>query len=397
MKILLHYSILGIGGAERSLIRLTNYLIDRNHNLTLLLTTGGGELEKDLNPAIKLLYLRKSAYGNKFQASKGFFQKLLNSFDAFKYLLSRVREILMLVLLRRDNYDCAIVMTHGLNPVTCISYVKSRTTLQFIRNDLSSYKKRNRAVKFLKQYNKQIDAYLCVSDYARQAAESVCPSIKGKAFTIYNFYDTESIIKKSDLVINPYNGMVSDKEVIILTVARMIDDDKAIFRTIEIGTRLVNRGMKFKWFFIGDGKDKDLFIKKIENSILQNYFFILGSKDNPYPYFKHCDISATLSYYEGLCGVVSEAKILKKAVIATDFSGVREQIVSDVNGIIAMQDVDDIVIKISDLIENSLLRERLAKEELPEDLLLNEKKYNKLIKIIKIKINENEYKCSKSL
>ena len=51
---------------------------------------------------------------------------------------------------------------------------------------------------------------------------------------------------------------------------------------------------------------------------------MLGFTDNPYPYFKNADFYILSSRYEGFPTVLFEAITLKKNIIATDVSGVRE-------------------------------------------------------------------------
>ena len=97
---------------------------------------------------------------------------------------------------------------------------------------------------------------------------------------------------------------------------------------------LLNLGYNVTWYIIGDGVDFIRFKNHLQDLNLQDRMLLLGSKSNPYPYFKEVDLLAVLSYYEGLCGVVNEAKILERPLIATEFSGVREQITDGINGFI---------------------------------------------------------------
>ena len=53
---------------------------------------------------------------------------------------------------------------------------------------------------------------------------------------------------------------------------------------------------------------------------------MLGFTDNPYPYFKSADFYVLSSRYEGYPTVLFEAITLKKNIIATDVSGVREML-----------------------------------------------------------------------
>ena len=52
----------------------------------------------------------------------------------------------------------------------------------------------------------------------------------------------------------------------------------------------------------------------------------LGSIVNPYRYLKDCDIYVQPSKGEGFCIAITEAICLDKPIVATDFSGAREQL-----------------------------------------------------------------------
>ena len=48
-KILFHYSMLNVGGAERSVVQLINILIQHNWDVSLVLNAGEGTLENKLD------------------------------------------------------------------------------------------------------------------------------------------------------------------------------------------------------------------------------------------------------------------------------------------------------------------------------------------------------------
>lgn len=77
---------------------------------------------------------------------------------------------------------------------------------------------------------------------------------------------------------------------------------------------------------IGDGYDfKNIQQFKSELGVDETAT-MLGFTDNPYPYFKKADYYVLSSRYEGFPTVLFEAITLKKNIIATDVSGVREML-----------------------------------------------------------------------
>ena len=88
----------------------------------------------------------------------------------------------------------------------------------------------------------------------------------------------------------------------------------------------MNEGFPHKILIIGDGYDFEN-IKNLKNELgVSDTATLLGFSDNPYPYFKAADFYVLSSRYEGFPTVLFEAITLKKRIIATDVSGVREML-----------------------------------------------------------------------
>ena len=64
----------------------------------------------------------------------------------------------------------------------------------------------------------------------------------------------------------------------------------------------------------------------IAQNNLEDSFILLGKKTNPYPYMKACDLYVQPSRYEGKAVTVTEAKILGKPILITNYPTARSQI-----------------------------------------------------------------------
>ena len=86
---------------------------------------------------------------------------------------------------------------------------------------------------------------------------------------------------------------------------------------------------------------------------------MVGQQTNPYPYFAQCDIYVQTSSFEGFGLTLSEAKILHKPIVTTNFPSAYDQIVDEENGLIADMTPESVAEMIIRLIENPTLKNRL--------------------------------------
>ncbi len=96
----------------------------------------------------------------------------------------------------------------------------------------------------------------------------------------------------------------------------------------------MDEGFQHKIQIVGDGLDFEKTKKLISELGVENTAEMVGFTDNPYPYFKNANFYILSSRYEGFPTVLFEALTLKKNIIATDVSGVREMLLDGQLGLI---------------------------------------------------------------
>ena len=121
-----------------------------------------------------------------------------------------------------------------------------------------------------------------------------------------------------------------------------------------------DEGYNIRWYWIGDGNQFDFLEKKIKEMNIQDKFYLLGNKINPYTYMKNCDIYVQPSYYEAYCTTTNEARILNKPIIATDVGGMRDQFIDGKTGILVETDKNAIFNAIKYLLDNKNHRLQLS-------------------------------------
>ena len=355
-KICFGITKLGIGGAERVLVDISNELA-KEYEITIFTIYGGGELEKELNSNIKLINMYKKEKNNRLIPI---------------YILICGKHIYNKYI--RKKYNMEIAFLEG--PITRImSYKGKSKKIAWVHNDIQKVfgkSVKSRFKNFIdKFFYRKYDEIIFVSNQNKKSFEKIYGKIS-KRKVIYNYINKERIIKLSLQNIKDMDKFKKS----FLTVARLTKQ-KGIDRLIRIHKRLINEDLEHKIYIIGDGEER----KKLENEVkkmnIQNTFIFLGKKENPYPYMKKADYILLLSNYEGYGMVLEEAKILNKPVIITN-TAATEAVQNYKKKIIVENNEESIFLEIRKILKKE--GEELTKEKYINDYLLEEVK-NEIINI----------------
>ncbi|WP_268893909.1 glycosyltransferase [Sphingorhabdus sp. 109] len=352
MKILFHLSQFNIGGAEMSTLRLLNALEARGARITLVLTERGGALVDRLAPSIKIVHLRPG---------------LRSENPAVRMLRGGLGALAALRLALR-RYDGAAVGMTGAPTWVIRHVVRASNKLHFVRNDLSQLSRSQDIVNRVRRNLHAFTSYVCVSDVARQSLVAAVPEVADKVHVVYNILDPDEMRARARAEPPPFPPR-RDGALRIISVCRLHEKAKGLTRMTQVARRLLDAGLDFDWFVLGDGPNRDHIEAEIAARDLGRHVHLLGRIENPFPAYAECDLVAMLSNYEGLCGVVNEAKIMGKPIVATRVSGVDEQLVHGETGLIAEQDADSIFDAMHKLMKDDALRETLSNDRLPAALL----------------------------
>lgn len=184
---------------------------------------------------------------------------------------------------------------------------------------------------------------------------NVLPEYEQRTEVFYNFIDADAILaqaeEKEDFA-DEFDGIR------LLTVARVCNQ-KGQDIIPDVLKDLDEYSGKIKWYCIGDGEKSIQEIKQRAAEIgVADEIIFLGNKNNPYPFFKQCDIYIQPSRHEGFGITISEAKIFSKPIILTNFAGSDEQIQDKKDGLIVPFDSKAIARAVRILVENIELRQK---------------------------------------
>jgi len=368
-KIIVLSRRMDIGGVETSLINFLKCFDCEKYEVTLLLQEKKGTLLHSVPDAVKIIEMKFDSVEYlklvqldmvlptlkemqfKLIAAKCKLEKDKNDNPFLYKALEHCSAEL------DDCYDLAIDY-HGYGYFTTIfmiNAIKANKYATFIHDDKFDW------MDNIKSIRNDIDYYFCVSKACGEHLVDLYPDLKSKTQVFYNIVDADLIKTKAQEVQNdiPYNA-----ENVIVTVGRL-EWQKGYDFLLDVAYELKKK-IQFSWYIIGEGSWRDRIEKDIKDKDLQYNVFLLGAKENPYPYIKRADVYAQTSRHEGYGLAICEAKILCKLIISTDLPCIREQIENHVNGELVKMNVGEFSKRLEIQLKSSDLRlyiENLYKEK----------------------------------
>ena len=170
------------------------------------------------------------------------------------------------------------------------------------------------------------------------------PDLSSRSVYLPNINSSEYIKEKSleELNDNDLMHMKNCKKFKIISVCRLSIYHKGIDRMVWAAASMKKSGLIFEWYVLGDGFERLKIEEIIRDNGVEDCFFLLGAKMNPYPFIKQADVFCLPSRYEGKPIVVTETMMLGIPPIVTEYASAKEQIENDIDGIIVQNSDDSI-------------------------------------------------------
>lgn len=384
MKFLIHIPQLIFGGAEKVLVNFANELVERGHTVHILETYEKGFLKSQFDSRVVFDAICSKAYTEKYYASlndiKSESDTILKFKKLFKLIFSKIvgyrrfAEFLTSKRYASKKYDVAINYLEIDSPKFILKNIQAKKYIQWYHTDIGGLQNPEETDRMINWY-KKMDAIICVANSARKNFVKRYPFLKNKTIVLYNFFDTTSVLEKAN---EPFS--YNNDTTVLLSVGRMTVP-KQYLRFLKVVKKLKEAGYDFQWHVLGTGYQYEDIKKTIADYNLENIVFLHGVVENPYKYMKNCDLFVLPSKVEGFPTVTIEAKILEKPVLATDVSGIREQLVHGKNGYIVENNEKSICDGLKYLLDNPDQLNTLCSNDGMQDILENSQKYNQFIKI----------------
>lgn len=369
-------------GAEKSLISLLSLIDYSQYDVDLQLFGYGGVLESLIPKEVNLLEPLKYTKFTEMSFKKCIVQSIKNSNYTFlssrlkysskirkrKYRHSQISRIYWQNVSKSienscKKYDIGISYAQGIPTFYVAEKVDADKKFAWVN---TSYHLLEEDKIFQKRFYDNYEKIVAVSDSAKDIFVSTFPCYKNKMEVIYDINNYQLIYNMSllgDTYMDSFDGLK------ILTIGRLVKD-KRYDIALQACKILKDRGIKFRWYVLGDGSLRNEIEKNIKEYGLLEEFVLLGVKSNPYPYIKDCDIYVHTSQFEGFGLALAEARMFNKPIVTTRFDAVYNQMIDEKNGLVVDIDPNSVANGIDRIVQDDKLKNHII------DYLKKEKKGN---------------------
>lgn len=350
---------LNCGGAEKSLLSLLPLLDQEKYAISLWILHRGGILESLVTKGINIidnpqLSTTESIKQNAAHFIHSLYIRILRLFKVNEHGAESLWKCTGWATKSLNlTYDVAIAYQQGFPTYLVAKKIKAKKKIAWVNADIFNV---GYNIRYNFPFYKQYDYIVPVSQLLQEKMEEELPRFSKKYRCVYDIINPELIQKMSLETVNDFER--TNNSIILVTVARMVPP-KGYDIAVEAAHHLKEKDISFIWYFIGSGSEKTRIEQMIQHYQLQKEVKLLGLKTNPYPYMRLCDIYVQPSRFEGFGITISEAKILGKPVVSTNFKVVHDQITNEQNGLISNMDAESLSTQIIRMIQDDKLRQRI--------------------------------------
>lgn len=344
-KVLFVINTMGRAGAERCLLHLLKAWEDEEYEISLFSVIGRGELFLEVPSHVRVLNQSPcvdSVFDSKARKSfvKNIVKGVIGRGLIFKEFLPFIRLLCWQVKEKRvdikklcwkivsdtapameEEFDLAVGYLQGAATYYVMDHVNAGKKVVFLHNE---YEASGYCPISDRPYYEKADRIYCVSDYISTGLKEVFPSCRDRVETFYNFADADWVKMRAEEGTAP--EIQKKAGTLCLLTAARLEYVKAFDVAIQAIAYMKEKGINAVWYVIGDGSLRRQLEKEIKERGVEDCFFLLGQKENPYPYMAACDIYVQETRFEGFCTSITEAVLLGKRVVASDCGGNREQL-----------------------------------------------------------------------
>lgn len=373
---------LGCGGAEKSLVALLSSLDKNRYDLSLWMIHPEGAFLSFLPNEVKVVE----------QPKYNAFESLLFNLSSIFYSVAwRLNKMIgkseywgetyyksrgWAIKVPDGKWDVVFAYHQGLVTYIVADKFHDCKKVGWVNADIF---KTGYNIAYNSRFYRKIDCICPVSEILHKLMDDGMPEFSIKYHTVWDIINPSVTRELSKQQVEQLR--TNSDEYVFVTTGRL-HVLKGYDMAVEAAHFLKQKGVKFKWYFIGAGAQRYDLERQISLFGLQDDVRLLGMKTNPYPYMVQADVYVQPSRHEGFGMTIAEAKILGVPVVSTNFDVVYNQITHEKNGLIAEMDGVKIGEQILRLIQDDELREHIKSTLHKEENLTSQTEVRKVEKII---------------
>lgn len=321
---------LGPGGAERFVVNMANYYVNK-YKVVIVGLYKNRESYYHINPEVEIKYCSQT-----YNPSIGIFSAILSNIKYIRTLYRICNEV---------NASSVISFTTSANVISIIvSRLLSMNVLISERANPYIYKP-NKLWTFLRNFFYKYSNKLIVqTDFSKTYFKKY---IEGNRIEVF----PNMVNPQFSNIRNKYNS--SNRT--ILTVGRL-DDNKA--QDILIQAFAKSKLPEWKLVIVGDGENRNKYQDLVERLSLNKNVTFVGNSDSVHEYYNEAGMFVFTSKSEGFPNALLEALYFGLPTISSDCeSGPRDLINDGVNGyLFSVGDIEMLAEKLTSLALNQTLR-----------------------------------------
>ena len=315
IRILFCIDTLGGGGAEKLLIDILKRFDYEKYAVDLLVLFEEGIYFADIPEEVSWFFPGSEKVKNRFYDIEIAFLEGL----AVKYIAERGSVAVKIAWVHIDLYN--------------FHWTKS-----FYKSDEHEY-----------EVYQKMNKIIFVTENIKRQFERLFGGIHAELLVIHNFIDQSDLLKKSE------GYKVSKRKFTLCSIGRLTPM-KGYLLLIQTVHRLVDDGLDFDLWIVGEGEQRMVLEDLIQERSLSNIVFLQGFHKNPIPFLKEADVFVSSSSVEGFSLVIGEALCLGKPVVATKNTGSEEVLDGGKYGMLIEQGDDFLYKALKNVIQSESLR-----------------------------------------
>lgn len=370
MEIAFFIPSLDIGGAERSVVRLSNKLVEFGHDVQIVTAKNTGNLKQEIRQEITIVEI------GIIELPK------LGILGSVPYLIRYFKTYSPDVFISfMKHVNITAILSHKLSGSDAPIIINERN---YLSKTISNHNPiRSSVILFLmKSLYPLSDGIIAISDGVAKDLSNILSIDRKKITSIYNPVVTDGLIKKSkEPVDHPW--FKDENQKVILAVGRLVPQ-KDFPTLIKAFAKLVEN-RKVRLMILGEGEKRQELEQLIEDLNLTDSVEMPGKVQNPFTFMKNSSVFVLSSSWEGLGNVLIEAMACGCPVVSTDCPSGPSEILKhgEYGQLVPVGDPDSMANAIEEVLENQPETERIINraEMFSDTQITNE--YLEVFEIIK--------------